>query len=177
MSRILGIGAHVDDLEIHSLGYILKEKAEVISLIMTANRERAKEAFKIASIYKDLIIYGESDSKMMENRTMIDRIEKVATGFKPDLILTHWQHDYHQDHRAVAYATQAACRGKKIWLWQYPDNSFMFLNDAFNVTVDIEDVLKEKSELLNVFQTQKDKFYMQEAKKLTKEFFKVSANL
>jgi LmbE family N-acetylglucosaminyl deacetylase len=181
MQRILAIGAHPDDIEIHCSGYLLqnKEKDNIyFSLIMSASPVRKKEAIKSSEITQTgLIILDYKDGSIRETPEMIDSISELIDKNKIGTVFTHWQHDYHQDHRAVAYATQAACRGKKICLWQYPDNSFMFLNDAFNVTVDIENVMEEKRKLLDVFKSQKDKFYIKEAKKLTKEFFKVSANL
>jgi LmbE family N-acetylglucosaminyl deacetylase len=149
-----------------------------MQLVFSGDEKRRKEALAVAkALGSKILVSNFNDGGMKEDQRMIDKIASLIEDIKPGMILTHWSGDYHQDHRAVSYATQAACRGLKLWLWQYPDNSFAFMNDAFNVTLDIHEHLQRKVDLLNLFKSQRGKFYTEECKKLSKEFFKISANL
>jgi LmbE family N-acetylglucosaminyl deacetylase len=41
---------------------------------------------------------------------VVEAIEAPLRKFKPDVVLTHWPHDTHQDHRAASLASISACR-------------------------------------------------------------------
>ncbi|MCI0570619.1 MAG: hypothetical protein L0Y66_07700, partial [Myxococcaceae bacterium] len=57
--------------------------------------------------------------EMVFNRSIVGRFDQAISAFCPDLILTHWVHDSHNDHQVVANATVAASRKNSCSLYMY----------------------------------------------------------
>jgi LmbE family N-acetylglucosaminyl deacetylase len=126
--KILAIGAHLDDIEI-GCGGTLAEAAR-----------KGWETYLLVLSHSDYVdldgrVFRTDDQAMVEGRAaagklgnveleildfptkqipydfhVVEAIEVPLRRFKPDVILTHWPHDTHQDHRAVSLASISACR-------------------------------------------------------------------
>lgn len=112
--RLLVTGAHADDIEIGcgaSLVRLLREhpSCHVDWLVATACGERAAEARASADAYLSHVsssrvhIWDFRDGFLpYEGGRLKDRFEEFKTGIAPDLVLTHYRDDRHQDHRLVS---------------------------------------------------------------------------
>lgn len=115
--NLLCIGAHSDDIEIGCAGtlmHLLREHpgSHVTWVVLSAEGERGKEARRSA---EDLMSgAGGMELRLGDFRdghfpwqgsAIKDFLENLARGVQPDLVLTHYLDDRHQDHRTVSELT------------------------------------------------------------------------
>lgn len=134
--RVLGFGAHPDDLEVGAGGLLARlanEGAEVtMAVISVPNRleERIAEAERGARALgaRLWVLYPERQCRV-ENVAMYDlvaRLDTVVADLRPDLVITHSEHDLHWDHGLVNHATVSALRRTPCDLLAYlssPENN------------------------------------------------------
>jgi LmbE family N-acetylglucosaminyl deacetylase len=166
--EILAIGAHPDDVELGCGGFLLSAARGGHGVyIYTATRgsaggdprERSSEAQKSAQFIgaKALWLDDLPDSRLEENLDLISRIESRIDLVGPDIILTHYADDVHHDHRTVARATLEAGRfDSNIMAYETP------LTRGFDPKVffDVSDVIDDKVQLVKMFASQSQKFYL-----------------
>src|SRR5689334_15573112 len=111
--KILALGAHADDIEIGSGGTVLRllennPAAEVCWVVFGAAGQRRAEALESAHQFlanarrKEIVVKDFRDGYFPYVGAEIkDFFEKLKRQFVPDLILTHYRKDLHQDHRLV----------------------------------------------------------------------------
>jgi LmbE family N-acetylglucosaminyl deacetylase len=114
---VLCLGAHSDDIEIGCGGTVLRLAAEIPSLVVrwivfSAAGRRETEARNSAAAFlekvseKKIEILGFRDGYFPSQGADIkDCFEALKRDFEPSLVLTHCQHDAHQDHRVLADLT------------------------------------------------------------------------
>jgi LmbE family N-acetylglucosaminyl deacetylase len=124
--RILCLGAHCDDIEIGCGGTILRlldehPSAEVHWVVLAATGPRKTEALKSANIFlcrakaKTIVTRKFRDGYFPHMWAEIkDVFEKLKKHCQPDLILTHYRKDLHQDHRLVSELTWNTFRNHLI---------------------------------------------------------------
>ena len=130
--RLLCIGAHSDDIEIGCGGTILRMMAEMPSLevrwiVLSARGARKQEALASAKRFlrstrlKRVVVkqFKESFFPYVGDKLKAF-FEQLKTEFDPDLILTHYRHDLHQDHRVVSDLTWNTFRDHLIWEYEIP---------------------------------------------------------
>ncbi|MCX7705723.1 MAG: PIG-L family deacetylase [bacterium] len=117
--KVLGIGAHPDDLEISCGGTLAKFTLQGWQVMMVSvckgdksgndnGREsiidvRRKEAKLSAGIIgAKCSTLGFSDSEIFTGKDLRDVIIDLIRDMKPDVVITHYPEDYHADHRLVA---------------------------------------------------------------------------
>lgn len=162
--KILSIGAHPDDIEYSCYGFLQKMKKaghEIYLLVMSGgecgtdplmyNRETEQNNAFQKSGFSGIFIKKYKDGEIPCNSKVISDIENVMKNVEPDLILTHYTEDYHQDHRAVAMATIAAARNRKALLFY---QSYSAINFVPQIYVNIEEEIQDKKEILNCFTSQ-----------------------
>jgi LmbE family N-acetylglucosaminyl deacetylase len=166
--EILAIGAHPDDVELGCGGLLISAARNGHHVyIYTAThggaggdpRQRAREAQKSAQFMgaKALWLDDLPDSRLEEGMNLISRIESRIEIVQPDIILTHHAGDVHHDHRTVARATLEAGRyDSNILAYEIP------LTRGFDPKIfyDISDVVDDKVELVKLFASQSEKFYL-----------------
>lgn len=115
--RLLCIGAHSDDIEIGCGGTILTWLANgsdvhVSWVVLSAEGARGIEARRSARIFlsraaeKEVIVGGFRDGYLPAQYTDVKGFfEQMKSRCNPDVILTHWLYDRHQDHRLTAELT------------------------------------------------------------------------
>jgi LmbE family N-acetylglucosaminyl deacetylase len=127
--RILCVGAHSDDIEIGCGGLILSllkryKTAEVDWLVFSAPPNRAREARRSAAMF----LKGARRSRVelmsfrdgffpFDGAEIKARFEKLKSRPAPDLVLTHYRRDRHQDHRLLSDLTWNTFRDH--WILEY----------------------------------------------------------
>lgn len=131
-ASVLFLGAHADDLEIGCGGTALRllaahPEANIHWVVLTSDATRREEAHsaaeavlagavKATSVIKDFrdgfLPYSGGEVK--------EYFEELRTAVVPDLILTHYAHDAHQDHRLVTELTRETFRDHLIIEYEVP---------------------------------------------------------
>jgi LmbE family N-acetylglucosaminyl deacetylase len=116
-SRVLCLGAHSDDIEIGCGATVLRLLDECPEIhftwmIFSASPERELEARASAAAFlagaksADVRVERFRESHFpWEGSRIKDRLAGLAREIDPELVLTHWRGDNHQDHRTVAELT------------------------------------------------------------------------
>ena len=165
--KILAIGAHPDDIEYGCCGFLLKMKKAghnidllVMSLgeqgITGRNHDRKKEqkiAFEKCE-FSNLYLRDYPDGKIICDHSLVSEIEAIIIESSPDIIIAHYQDDYHQDHRNVAQAVIAASRNQKALLFY---QSYSAINFQPEVFVRIDNEMEKKIDKLQCFSSQIEK--------------------
>jgi LmbE family N-acetylglucosaminyl deacetylase len=130
--RILCLGAHCDDIEIGAGGTVLRlieehPTAEFLWVVMSSTPARKEEAVATAERFlkgaarKDIRVLGFRDGYLPYLGVEVkDAFEALKKDFVPDLILTHYRHDLHQDHRQVSDLTWNTWRNHLILEYEIP---------------------------------------------------------
>jgi LmbE family N-acetylglucosaminyl deacetylase len=130
--RILGLGAHADDLEIGCGGTTLRllkdfPAAEVRWVIFSGTAVRRREAR--ASAAEFLSAAGRSRLQCFTFRESFfpdpwsaikRRFEALRREFEPDLVFTHTRDDRHQDHRVLSDLAWNTFRDHLILEYEIP---------------------------------------------------------
>lgn len=172
---ILAIGAHPDDIELGCGGSLLKlsqQGASIRAIVFSKGRrgnltsdDRRKEtlnALKTIGI-SDVHVYDFEDTCLWKHTNeLIAVIEEHVAAITPDRVYTMFQHDRHQDHRAVYEASAIACRSvRQILGYETPSS---YPNFGPTVFEGIEDQLEAKVAALKCHISQGARLYMQEEK-------------
>lgn len=115
--KILCLGAHCDDIEIGCGGTILRCVAEQPGsefywVVFSSDAQRKKEALRSSQAF----LQGVKRQKVRVERfrngffpyvasEIKEYFEDLKNRFVPDLILTHYRDDRHQDHRVISDLT------------------------------------------------------------------------
>ena len=170
---ILAIGAHPDDIELGcggSLAKATKAGRPVHALIFSKGRrgalsdeDRAQETrcahgqLGIA----DVAVHDFEDTCLwIKLNEMVAIIEEAVGRINPVRVYTMYQHDRHQDHRAVYEASAIACRKVPQLLgYETPSSYPNFIPTIFEP---IEADLETKITALKCHASQGNRLYMQE---------------
>jgi LmbE family N-acetylglucosaminyl deacetylase len=129
--RVLALGAHADDIEIGCGGTLLRlcaeREVEVLWVVFCSTPERAEEARASAAHF----LRGAASSRVVignlrdgflpyEGSSVKDEFEALKQQFQPDLVLTHYRDDRHQDHRQVSELTWNTWRNHLILEFEIP---------------------------------------------------------
>ena len=172
---ILAVGAHPDDIELGCGGSLAKHAAAgatVEAVVFSRGRrgalsdaDRAVETeTALRSIGIDLItIYDFEDTQLWRHVTeMIAILDRHIAELGPDRVYTMFQHDRHQDHRAVYEASAISCRCvPQLFGYETPSSYPTFAPTVFE---DIAGQLEAKVGALRCHTSQGDRLYMQEEK-------------
>jgi LmbE family N-acetylglucosaminyl deacetylase len=132
IGKVLCLGAHCDDIEIGAGGTVLRlaeeyPEAEFLWVVFCSNEARKAEAQACAERFlagagrKQIRIFDLRDGFLpYSGATVKERFEELKKAFTPDLILTHYRHDLHQDHRIVNELTWNTWRDHLILEYEIP---------------------------------------------------------
>ncbi len=117
---VIAFGAHPDDVEIYMLGTLMKYQAEgcnVYYVVATYGEKgsnytnsdkslkeiRINEALAAASyIGVEPIFLGFNDGGIIYDQESYVKVQSIIEKIKPDVVITHYTHDYHGDHRKLS---------------------------------------------------------------------------
>lgn len=129
---LLCLGAHCDDIEIGAGATILKLVAEhpglrVHWVVFSSTDERANEARASAAEFLagahdvDMQVQAFTDGFFPAEYAAIKRqFETLKDLVNPDLVLTHYRDDRHQDHRVVSDLTWNTFRDHLVLEYEVP---------------------------------------------------------
>jgi len=129
---LLCLGAHCDDIEIGCGGTILRLIQEnphlhIHWVVFSSDPQRSVEAHDSARAFlqhaggHDILIKEFRDSYFPAMATEIKGcFEELKTSIRPDVVLTHYRHDLHQDHRMVSELTWNTFRNHLILEYEIP---------------------------------------------------------
>lgn len=167
--RVLAIGAHPDDVEIGCGGTLLdhRRRGDVVSVLTLSHGDvggnvsaRISEATAAAStIGAQLLLADLPDTRVDPGVETIRLIEEIVRLVDPTIIYVHSKNDHHQDHRAVHTSVVSASRRvPQVFAFQSPSATNDFAPTKF---VAIDDVVVRKVEVLNLFDSQRDRSYLE----------------
>jgi len=112
--RVLCLGAHCDDIEIGCGGSLLRlrewyPEVEIRWIVLTGDERRAAETrasakrFGVEPSDGGVVVEAFRDGFLpYEGAAVKDAVLRRRGDFSPDLVLTHYRNDRHQDHRVVS---------------------------------------------------------------------------
>jgi len=172
--RVLCLGAHSDDIEIGCGGTILRlaelvPDLEVCWVVFSAPGQRSSEAKNSAENFlgknaRHTVKIGAFRESYFPSEwaSIKDWFEEIRTGFTPDLVLTHFRDDRHQDHRVISDLAWNTFRSHLVLEYEIPkyDGDLGRPNLYVNLP---ESVARNKVEILmQHFKTQQSKHWFTE---------------
>jgi LmbE family N-acetylglucosaminyl deacetylase len=172
--KILALGAHADDIEIGCGGTILRlleenPATDVYWVVMGASGQRRTEAIRSANLFlanaqrKEIVVKEFRDGYFPYIGTEIkDFFEELKRKYLPDLILTHYHGDLHQDHRLVSELTWNTFRNHLILEYEIVkyDGDLGAPNFFVHLTESI--ARKKIKTIVGCFNSQRDKSWFTE---------------
>jgi len=167
---ILCLGAHSDDIEIGCGATVLHlldsmSGALVHWVVFSGHGERAAEARRSADVFAGdrLVGFDQHDFRdgfFPEAFVEIkERFRDLAERLDPDLILTHWRRDAHQDHRLVAELTSQTFRDHLILEYEIPKYDGDLGSPNVYMPVDREQADRKVEYLMETFGSQRGKYW------------------
>ena len=169
--RLLCLGAHSDDIEIGCGGTILRLLAqgapvEACWVVFGARGPRAQEARRSASLFlagahaQRVLVRNHRDGFFpIEGGTIKEEFEKLKRSFAPDVVLTHYRDDRHQDHRVISDLTWNTFRDHLILEYEVPKYDGDLGIPNFFVPLDEETCMKKIGHILDNFPSQRAKHW------------------
>jgi LmbE family N-acetylglucosaminyl deacetylase len=160
--NVLAVGAHPDDIELGCGATLLAHRRQghrLALLVMTtgeqgpqAARSRVQEQEDAARLLgAELFWGGFEDGAVSDGRGAIDVVQEAIRAGEADVVYTHTDRDSHQDHRATAVASLAACRRLcRVLMYESPTSA------AFSpsVFVDAKGLVEAKVDVLRAHVSQ-----------------------
>ena len=178
--RLMAIGAHSDDAELACGGTLASAVAqghEVRLLVLTESSyaglagdvlrtkdeawNEALDAAKVLGIQEHQVRFLPFLTKELPYTAQtIAEVERELNAFRPDVILTHWPFDTHQDHRNAALSTISAGRYFNSILMYEPmmPAGRSYVGFRPQVYVDVSDFIGQKLEALRRHASQYAKY-------------------
>lgn len=166
--RVLFIAAHPDDIEYGCAGTIrnMIEKGDDVFWVLMSNgendegkngRERIDELNESAEFLgvNNVTFMNIKDGFIEDNAENISRLSNVIDEIKPEVILTHYFDDRHQDHRNTSFCVRSACWGKYNLFYF---TSYSTLNFSPSLFVDVTGEVENKIIALNKYKSQIEKY-------------------
>ena len=169
---VLCLGAHPDDIEIGCGGTVLSlveqyPRSDFLWIVFSGSSVRAREAEVCANAFlngaekKEVVVQGFRDGFFpYQGAEIKEYFEGLKRAFQPDIVLTHYRDDRHQDHRFLNELTWNTFRNHVIIEYEIPKYDGDFGSPNFFVPLS-ESILAKKISLLQkhfVSQAQKHWF-------------------
>ena len=132
IKSVLCLGAHSDDIEIGCSGLVMRllrtfADIHVRWVVFAASATRRSEALSSAELvladvqHKEIVVEQFRNGYFPFHGAEIkDCFEEMKTEVNPDLILTHYREDRHQDHRCISDLTWNTFRDHFILEYEVP---------------------------------------------------------
>jgi LmbE family N-acetylglucosaminyl deacetylase len=166
---VLAIGAHADDIEIGAGGTVLRlieddPNLEFYWVVLTGSHDRMAEARESALAFlgkttASVTIPGFEDGFLPYHGREVKLFFETLKPFAPDLILTHYRADLHQDHRLACELTWNTFRDHLILEYEIPKYDGDLGTPNFYVPLREEHVRKKIDLLSEHFASQRVKHW------------------
>jgi len=172
--KLLCLGSHCDDIEIGCGGTILKliktyQNIIIYWVVFSSNAQREKEANASADKFlanvknKKILIKNFKDGFFpFIGAEIKEDFEQLKHDINPDLVLTHYRNDAHQDHRLISDLTWNTFRNHLILEYEIPKYDGDLGNPNFFVHLDKTVCQKKIDHLLTSFESQRNKHWFTE---------------
>ena len=169
----LFIGAHTDDIEHGAGGFLCRalsnpeDKVYYLTFSKCTDLSRNLRIEKDQEAVKDYIQQRGGHVEMLDlpNRCLGNHgqeirghLEQIRNNFQPDIVFSHWEHDIHQDHKAVADETIRVFRNFSTLSYECLRSCPGFAPNAFYALK--EEEISAKVQLLSLYKTQKELYYL-----------------
>jgi LmbE family N-acetylglucosaminyl deacetylase len=167
--RVLCLGAHSDDIEIGCGGLILSlikshKEIEIDWVVFSAPPGRDREARQSARLFlkgvrRTNVTLKQFRDGFFPNQAadIKDEFERLKGEVLPDLVLTHYRHDRHQDHRVLSDLTWNTFRDHLILEYEIPKYDGDLGTPNCFVPLDKSTCSQKVKHLQTVFKSQRDK--------------------
>jgi LmbE family N-acetylglucosaminyl deacetylase len=164
--ELLCLGAHSDDIEIGCGGTVLELLAANAGIRVTwavfsgdARREaearRAARRFLKNAASSEVVVQKHRDAFFPSETTEIKEFfEQLKRTTKPDLILTHYRHDRHQDHRTISDLTWNTFRDHFVLEYEIPKYDGDLGTPNFFVPVSRRHARRKVADICGLFESQ-----------------------
>lgn len=171
--HILCLGAHADDIEIGCGGALQKwlqarPDLRIHWVVFTASAKRAKEARASArsllgkGAHKIVVKDFPESFLPYEAERVKKYFETLKSSFSPDVVLTHYRDDRHQDHRLLSDLAWNTYRDHLILEYEIPKYDGDLGSPGLFVPLDEELARKKAAHICRYFQTQGNKHWFSE---------------
>jgi LmbE family N-acetylglucosaminyl deacetylase len=173
--QVLCLGCHSDDIEIGCGGTILRlaeqHPGSVFHwVVFSAIGERKDEARRGASLFTESATLSGPVLKEFRDGFMPfvgaevkEVFEDLKNRFEPDLVLTHYGKDSHQDHRFISELTWNTFRNHLVLEYEIPKYDGDLSQPNFYVPLPDGTFQKKVRYLMDVFQSQQRRQWFQES--------------
>jgi LmbE family N-acetylglucosaminyl deacetylase len=167
--RILALGAHADDIEIGCGGTLLRwlgehDGLDVTWVVFCSTAERAREAeasansFLTGAARSHVLVKSFRDGFLPTEAARVkEAFEELKKELSPDVILTHYREDRHQDHRLLSDLTWNTWRNHLILEFEIPKYDGDFGSPNVFVPLGVATLERKVELILQAFPTQAGK--------------------
>ena len=183
MKKILAIGAHPDDIELGCAGtlrrfqilqdaeidivYTLSPYHDVADVVVSrdkliASTEASEKDFGFKFKYLKSIQTIEGRPQLLNNNITVAEMDSFVYAKDYDLILTHSDGDYHNDHVLTSQIVTASARKSRAELWHWEQYPYCNTNTLFkpNLFVNIDPYMEFKLKTISNYQIGFDKQFI-----------------
>ena len=169
LRRVLCLGAHCDDIEIGCGGTILRflredPSIEIYWKVFSSTAVRKKEALRGAKLFlaeakkTKVAIHKYRDRFFPSSQALIKaEFDRLKEDFAPDIVMTHYRHDLHQDHRVINELTWNTFRDHLILEYEIPKYDGDLGAPNFFVGLDRGICERKAKHILDAFASQRSK--------------------
>jgi LmbE family N-acetylglucosaminyl deacetylase len=167
--RLLCLGAHSDDIEIGCGGFVLQllrrhRALDVDWVVFSAHGPREEEARRSAALF----LRGARRQRVLtskfrdgffphEGAAIKEVFEALKRGPAPDVVLTHYRDDRHQDHRTLSDLAWNTFRNHLVLEYEIPKWDGDLGTPNFFVPLDRRTTQRKVAYLQKAFGTQRSK--------------------
>jgi LmbE family N-acetylglucosaminyl deacetylase len=168
--KVLCLGAHSDDIEIGCGGLILsllsgERPVDVDWVVFSAPAGRDREAKRGAELFlkgarrRRVVLKKFRDGFFPSESAKIKTVFEQLKSSKPDVVLTHYRDDRHQDHRVLSDLAWNTFRDHLILEYEIPKYDGDLGTPNFFVPLDPSTCTRKTDYLNDAFGSQRDKHW------------------
>jgi LmbE family N-acetylglucosaminyl deacetylase len=169
---VLCLGAHSDDIEIGAGATLLRLAREnpgvrIVWVVLAANGVRGEEARASAARFLDganaeVLLQGFRDGHFPAQWAEIKAFFETLKRFAPDLVLTHYGQDLHQDHRVASELAWNSFRDQLILEYEIPKWDGGLGSPNLYVPASVADADAKIAALMQCFPSQAGKHWFED---------------